>query len=326
MSFEANEIQEAGSWDDLLEPGEDLEEVYEEAKDTWWDEVREEQEKQVTELPGETIRFRDTDYHIHPLPHGDLGLMRLDSDIRDFVREETEEFLETGEVYVEQDIHRHLGVSGLGVEELDDKSWRNREYPLQRAKNYAKSMAALPLTPVVYPLAKLMIKYDIGVDKEDHDWQVIENQLDSLEEIDSLADYENIKKAQRLPENLEHGYLSRTNPAKAVRESERSFRMADYMAHQSESEEVHALIGGGHYRGIIDRLNKYSDGEREVEEDFKPKADYLGVSCFGTATGTAGAGAGVSAAAGMPEFSLLFTGLGILTGAKTYREYQKLQK
>lgn len=231
-------------------------------------------------LPGESVEISDATVYVHPVLHGNSRkfLFRPNDDVKEYFREHTLSYLEDDtDVYTEQNLDYTFEIDDLDVTGINDQDWAKQEYPriwgdqLARSKReHRKFMFRVITLPLTIPffLAK-ECKYQLfGMDEETRQHREEMSKIgEQLTDPQAAEQYMAEMEADPASELEERDRLWEENPEKAVRVSERSRYMAEYVVERTEADEAHMLVGNSHYNGVLYWLKEYKDGVHSTIED-----------------------------------------------------------
>jgi len=244
-------------------------------------------------VPGARVTVDGTTVHVHGVTHADTDAERA------FLREHLVPRLDAGaSVYCEQGIRRMYFDDVEGVCAMDDYRWamaRCRELDVE------STLAEFPGTPIdqlVEDVGGLAAQFREAAFSLIHDNRDVYGDefaaalgdvaaafLMSHENVGTGRDFESFARSRRaaeapadlaalqryyerafLPQPLEREWLRRHDPELELVTHARNARMADYaLAHAADDGEVHLVVGAAHQPGVRYYLERFRDGERDLE-------------------------------------------------------------
>lgn len=239
------------------------------------------------DVPGEGVELDDgRTVYVHPVSHTHSmnPMFRPGEEMKEYIQDSIQEYTEDGaEVYMEQNLPSDYDLDEDYIQEIDDHDWAEQEYSKiweemeEEAKwKRRKALASMMTMPLKAPLAvfRMYKKQLVGPSEEEKERrEKVQQDIAYLTDPDALEDYEQHSKDQP-PEPEQRDQLWEDDPKDAVRRSERSRYIAQHVVENTESDEAHVFVGGGHYTGVLHWLDEYSDGTK-LEEDDTPAAHKL---------------------------------------------------
>lgn len=233
-------------------------------------------------LPGESVYIEktDTEVYVHPIVHTSPvnPLYRPGEKMRTYVQESVDVYLSEGaEVYMEQGLPEDFGVDDRPVHELHDQEWAEEAYPQLWEENEEslkwdrrKNLAYTLTMPLQAPRVMAQGIRESLFGKSDEQKEREERRAKErayLTDPDALEEYETELRETTLPEPLRRDLMWEREPERAVVVTERSRHIAEHIVENAEPGEMHVVVGGAHYTGVLHWLQEYSSGVgRTVEE------------------------------------------------------------
>lgn len=203
----------------------------------------------------------------------------------------------------------HFGLSESDVRETDDKRWMQREHPADALKrnsiNFARVASGGIIGKRVVDEFRRGYLEALDGDLDPDDERFLELRR-ALEDPEALSELEDTWRDYG-PESGWRDGITTAGYSDTAMEG-RSERMADYLVHESASDEVHAIVGAAHYSQVLSRLEKYRDGELSKDDDFQSKRSYEREG-FAVSSGLFGSLA--AAAAGQGEYGAAAVGAAV---------------
>ncbi|MCJ7429106.1 MAG: hypothetical protein MUP66_01825 [Candidatus Nanohaloarchaeota archaeon QJJ-5] len=244
----------------------------------------------MTELPGEKVEVEGTEVYVHPVQHTDatMPIYQPSDEMREYVHDAVTSYEREGAaVYMEQNLPEEYGLDDGTVTEIDDHDWAADEYTVQwsehqksRKKAFWMNMGKTLVMPFV-AAPKLMIE---GMKEEVLGEEYIEKKRKEQEERmeplryltdpDALDEYVSHLNDEQADPLEERDRLWEDDPEQAVVRSERSRYIAETVASAVDGDEAHVIVGGGHYSGVLQWLDEYSDGTDTQPEDVNDSHAY----------------------------------------------------
>jgi len=294
-------IQSAGQLADLVEPfgSDSIHDAYFDAKSVWSEYIsrRQDSEPVPDGLPGDSITFEGTTFHVHGVTHAGTEAERS------FLREHVEDYLDRDAViYCEQGIRSMYFDELGGVCEMDDYLWAMQECERLEGESHVEALPESGLDAVLEDVATVAEEFrdatfsliesgsqvygerfeyalgdvaagflsdhaDIAVGES---YEAFSLSRDASEDPQRLHDLQQYYERTFLPQPLEREWLRRHDPELELVSHARNERMADYAVyHNQTATEVHLIVGAAHQPGVVYYLDQYRQG-REVPEGFTP--------------------------------------------------------
>jgi hypothetical protein len=294
-------IRSAGELADLVDLFEtdSVHDAYFEAKAVWRRALRREQEDEPRPdgLPGDSVTFDGTTFHVHGVTHAGTDAERA------FLQKHVEQYLDRGAVtYCEQGIRSMYFEDFSAACEMDDYVWAMRECEDLAGESHVEALPERGLDAVLEDLASVAADFreatfsliesgrqvygerferalgDVAADfLTDHadlavaqSYEAFRLSQEASENPERLHDLQQYYERSFLPQPLEREWLRRHDPELELVSHARNERMADYAVyHNQDATEVHLIVGAAHQPGVIYYLQQHQQG-REVPEDFTP--------------------------------------------------------
>lgn len=242
-----------------------VEDVYEQARENWWELTRTDDNGVSAELPGYDIETDKGTIHVRGVVHGvSKRFVPAPDDAVDMLNTEITEQCEYGPVLLESGFKDMLlddvNNNQEAVEEVGGVDWASQQNPFGLLKYAVKETAKLPIQIPTMKIAPFISEHT-----NNRKWDYLTALNGSLSSVENWDDALNAMDAYHLPLHLTDEYHAETKPVKNLIMDGRSVYQATKAAeHLEDSDDVSLYVGMGHAPQIRDYF------ELEQSKDLSP--------------------------------------------------------
>ena len=229
-------------------------EIYFVAQRDWWNIMMEKDNSEFSEdLPGYDVSVDGTEYRVRGYLHGDdrRSLYSLEEGVKDFFSGRVSEYLDEGEVFVEENFPDIL-ESLEGFEEMDDVT---SVVPIRDSDEDATGLRRLKVRASnLIGLARNYLLKKFGDGSDVIYYENVSKTLNALDDVEMWPEALKTLRASKLPLRIEEDYMLNNRFYEYLVDTARSVYQAEYALDESDGSPVYIVSGMSHVPHITDYL------------------------------------------------------------------------